>query len=100
MNILSIWGINPCKVHAPLQLFYSRPPAIPNQGAEKVREMNPHYRVILFWIIVAGGRGFWVLCVIARGLLGEFVIEPSVYSTVKPNTVGWKIQFGGSEMPG
>lgn len=63
-------------------------------------KLKSHYSVIFILDYCSRGIGVGDLCIIAQGLLSEFVIQPSVYSTVKPSTVGWKIQLGGSEMQG
>lgn len=54
--VVHLGNKSPAKCMSPCSFFFL-PPAIPNQGAEKFREMNPHYWVILFWIIVARGQG-------------------------------------------
>lgn len=51
-------------------------------------KLKPHYSAVYFLDYCGRRTGVWDLCIIARGLLSEFVIQPLVYSTKKPNTVG------------
>lgn len=52
-------------------------------------KLKLHYSVVYFLDYCGRGTGVWDLCIIAWGPLSEFVIQPLVYSTKKPNTVGW-----------